>query len=260
MALWRPGGVCFSGVYALMFNVLRGNQLAKVKTELSYFRCDLTSVHTHTPVCLRTFDKKHFMKAIAYYRVSTAKQGRSGLGLEAQQSSVEQFAKPYNYEIINSFTDVETGKKDNRPQLQLAIEACKKNKAILVIAKLDRLSRDLHFITGMMKSKVDFVCVDNPHATKAMLQMMGIFAEMERDMISTRTKEALKAAKARGVQLGKHGKVLAANNKSKAIEGARDMADHIESLRSQGITSVRRLAAELRKHPTQMQRILARLK
>ncbi len=138
---------------------------------------------------------------IAYYRVSTDRQGASGLGLEAQRHTVASFIGLGK--LIAEYTEIESGKRhDNRPQLLAAIEQCRKSKAVLVIAKLDRLARDVHFISGLQKGKVDFVCCDNPHANKTMLQMMAVFAEHEREMISQRTKEALAAAKRRGVKLG----------------------------------------------------------
>jgi DNA invertase Pin-like site-specific DNA recombinase len=199
------------------------------------------------------------MKAIAYYRVSTAQQGLSGLGLEAQQDSVSAYSNG-RYEIIESYTDIESGKRANRPQLLLALEACKKHKATLVIAKLDRLSRDLHFITGIMKNKIDFVCVDNPHANKMTIQILGVMAEYEREQISIRTKAALKAAKARGVKLGVHGQALADNNRIKAQLEAARLQPVIAKLRDSGIVTVKAIAEAMNKHPTQVQRILTRLK
>jgi DNA invertase Pin-like site-specific DNA recombinase len=139
---------------------------------------------------------------IAYYRVSTDKQGKSGHGLEAQRTAVETFAKAHNLPVISDYTEVETGKKNDRPQLNAALKACKKQKARLVIAKLDRLSRKLSFITMLIDSNIDFICCDNPHATKLTLHILGAMGEHERDMISKRTKEALAAAKRRGVVLG----------------------------------------------------------
>jgi DNA invertase Pin-like site-specific DNA recombinase len=139
---------------------------------------------------------------VAYYRVSTDKQGKSGHGLEAQRATVEAFAKSHSWPIVAEFTEVETGKRNDRPQLNAALKACKKQKARLVIAKLDRLSRKLSFITMLIDSNIDFVCCDNPHATKLTLHILGAMGEHERDMISKRTKEALAAAKQRGVVLG----------------------------------------------------------
>jgi DNA invertase Pin-like site-specific DNA recombinase len=139
---------------------------------------------------------------VAYYRVSTDQQGRSGLGLEAQQAAVTSYLNGGSWKLVGEFIEVESGKRSDRPQLALALAACKKRKAKLVIAKLDRLSRNLAFIANLIESGADFVAADNPHANKSMVQMMAVFAEMERDAISKRTKEALQAAKARGVKLG----------------------------------------------------------
>ena len=138
---------------------------------------------------------------VSYYRVSTDKQGQSGLGLDAQREAVARHlgsAVP-----VGEFVEVESGKASaNRPQLLAALELCKRKKAVLVIAKLDRLSRSVHFISGLMESKVEFLACDNPHANKMTVQMLAVFAEHEREQISARTKAALQAAKARGQQLG----------------------------------------------------------
>src|SRR5208283_2946744 len=146
-------------------------------------------------------------KFIAYYRVSTARQGQSGLGLEAQQESVRTFLNGGAWELIDTFTEVETGKgKDAlsmRPELVKALDSAKRNDATLLIAKLDRLSRNLHFITSLMESKVKFVCCDMPDANNLTLHIIGAMAEYEAKRISERTRDALKAAKARGVVLGK---------------------------------------------------------
>lgn len=154
-------------------------------------------------------------KFIAYYRVSTQKQGQSGLGLEAQQQAVMAYLNGGHWELVQEFTEIETGKGadalDRRPQLKAAIDACKKNGATLVIAKLDRLARNVHFISGLIETGVDFVAADMPQANKVMIQMHAVMSEWERDQISARTKAALSAAKARGVVLGAAG---AANLKS----------------------------------------------
>ena len=139
---------------------------------------------------------------VAYYRVSTEKQGRSGLGLEAQSAAVQQHTQRSGGEIIAEFQEVETGKHSDRPQLLAALKMCRQKKAVLLIAKLDRLSRNLAFIANLMESGAEFVACDNPAANKTLLQIMAVFAEHERDAISTRTKEALAARKARGQQLG----------------------------------------------------------
>jgi DNA invertase Pin-like site-specific DNA recombinase len=134
------------------------------------------------------------MEAIAYFRVSTLQQGQSGLGLDAQKELVMGFLG--NTPLLAAFTEVESGKRHkNRPQLLAALELCKKKKATLVIAKLDRLSRNVAFISSLMESGVDFVCCDNPHANRLMLHMLAAFAEHERDMISQRTKAALARVK-----------------------------------------------------------------
>jgi DNA invertase Pin-like site-specific DNA recombinase len=140
---------------------------------------------------------------IAYYRVSTDRQGRSGLGLEAQQATVRGYlgaAAP-----IAEFTEIESGKRNDRPQIKQALALCRKRKARLVIAKLDRLSRNLAFIATLMDSGVEFVAVDNPHATRLTLHILAAVAEHEREMIADRTKAALGAAKARGIRLGRNG-------------------------------------------------------
>ena len=143
------------------------------------------------------------LKFVSYYRVSTDKQGRSGLGLEAQFAAVQQHTQRSGGEIIGSFQEVESGKHSDRPALQNALELCKRKKAVLLIAKLDRLSRNLAFIANLIESGVEFVACDNPTASKTLSQMMAVFAEHERDEISKRTKDALQAAKARGVKLGR---------------------------------------------------------
>jgi DNA invertase Pin-like site-specific DNA recombinase len=138
---------------------------------------------------------------ISYYRVSTDKQGISGLGLEAQKHAVTQFIG--GSALLNEYVEIESGKSHrNRPQLTAAMAECRKRKATLVIAKMDRLSRNVAFISALMDSGVEFVAVDNPHANRLMLHMLAAFAEHEREMISVRTKAALAAAKARGTILG----------------------------------------------------------
>lgn len=145
-------------------------------------------------------------KFVAYYRVSTARQGKSGLGLEAQREAVETYLNGGGWELIGEFTEVETGTGkdalDKRPKLKEAIALAKKTKATLVIAKLDRLARNVHFLTGLMESKVKLVCADMPEANELTLNLMACFAQHEAKRISERTRDALAAAKARGVKLG----------------------------------------------------------
>lgn len=139
---------------------------------------------------------------IAYYRVSTDKQGASGLGMEAQRAAVKAFIGRSD-KLLAEYKEIESGKQhDNRPQLLAALTECKKRKATLVIAKLDRLSRNVKFISTLMDGDVDLVCCDMPQATRLTLHIMAAMAEHEREMISTRTKAALAAAKKRGVRLG----------------------------------------------------------
>jgi len=142
------------------------------------------------------------MQFVAYYRVSTAKQGRSGLGLEAQQDSVGNYVDHRGGELLEQFIEVESGKRDDRPELGRALRRCLLTGSTLVIAKLDRLSRDVAFIANLQKSKVEFVCVDMPEANTLTIGMMSVLAQYERELISERTKAGLAAAKRRGTVLG----------------------------------------------------------
>jgi DNA invertase Pin-like site-specific DNA recombinase len=189
-------------------------------------------------------------KFIAYYRVSTDKQGKSGLGLEAQRQAVENYLNGGSWKLIAEFTEVESGKNSERPELRAAQAACKKHKARLVIAKLDRLSRNVAFIANLLEAGTDFVAADNPHANKSMLQMMAVFAEMERDAISKRTKEALAAAKARGVKLGnpRLADAIEATNKARqeaADAFAANVLPIIRQIQKSGVSSLRGVAKAL---------------
>ncbi len=155
-------------------------------------------------------------KYIVYVRVSTNKQGSSGLGLQSQHDAVSSFFASRQHEIVSTYTEVESGKRSDRPELLKALEECKRRKAVLVIAKLDRLARNVHFISGLMESNVDFVCCDNPTANRLMLHMLAAFAEHEREIIGQRTKAALAVAKAKGIELGVNGKLLAKQNRELA--------------------------------------------
>jgi DNA invertase Pin-like site-specific DNA recombinase len=141
-------------------------------------------------------------KYVAYYRVSTQKQGASGFGLEGQQAAVKSFVG--SNVLVSEFTEIETGKNDNRKELEKAIAAAKKNKAILVIAKLDRLSRNAFFVMKLQSEKVAFVCCDNPHANELTIGILAVIAQDEAKRISERTKAALTAKKARLVAEGKN--------------------------------------------------------
>jgi DNA invertase Pin-like site-specific DNA recombinase len=173
--------------------------------------------------------------AIAYIRVSTQKQGKSGLGLEAQQALIQRFADQEGIQIVQSFTEVQSGKDDDerRPELKAALEVARKAKAPIVVAKLDRLSRDVHFISGLMKHKVAFVVAELGADTDPfMLHLYAALAEKERAMISQRTKDALASAKARGKQLGglrDYGREA----KAAAVERAKALAPLFDELAGQ---------------------------
>ena len=142
------------------------------------------------------------MQIVSYLRVSTARQGASGLGLEAQRAAVQGFAAAGGHTIVAELLEVESGGKADRPQLAAALATCRLHRATLVIAKLDRLARNVAFIANLMDGGVEFVACDMPHANRLTLHLLAAIAEHEREMISQRTKAALAAAKARGVRLG----------------------------------------------------------
>lgn len=142
------------------------------------------------------------MLIVSYLRVSTAKQGASGLGLEAQRAAVAEFARAGGHKLLTEFVEVESGGKAARPQLAAALTSCRLHRATLVIAKLDRLARNVAFIANLMDGGVEFVACDIPHANRLTLHLLAAIAEHEREMISQRTRAALQAAKARGVRLG----------------------------------------------------------
>jgi DNA invertase Pin-like site-specific DNA recombinase len=141
-------------------------------------------------------------KIVAYYRVSTKKQGKSGLGLEGQQTTVAEYVRQHAGNLIAEYVEVETGKSKDRPKLQKAIAHAKRSKATLVVAKLDRLARNVAFTSALMESSIDFVACDNPHANRFTIHILAAVAEHEAEQISQRTKAALAAAKRRGVKLG----------------------------------------------------------
>lgn len=209
---------------------------------------------------------------IAYYRVSTNRQGQSGLGLDAQKEAVTRYLNGGEWEIIEEYTEIESGKNNNRPQLHAALAACKKHHATLIIAKLDRLARNVFFISGLMESGIEFIAVDNPNANRLMLHMLAAFAEHEREQISQRTKDALAAARERGVELGKNGKNLAAQNKEAAIQFIQAIRPQISSIRADGYHTSTSITNELNKrqiptftggstrwHQSQVYRLLKRM-
>lgn len=168
---------------------------------------------------------------ICYYRVSTTKQGRSGLGLEAQRKSVADYLNGGDWNIIEEFTEIESGKKNQRPKLQEAIELCKATGSTLIVAKIDRLTRDAAFLLNLKDAGVDFVAADMPDANRLTVGIMALIAEQEREAISKRTKDALAAAKARGVVLGAYSK----SDKTKYVggKGTKETALSASQARSQ---------------------------
>lgn len=193
---------------------------------------------------------------VTYFRVSTVKQGLSGLGLEAQQMAVYGFLKGSATVLAGEFTEVETGTRRDRPQLAAALAVCRQRRASLVIAKLDRLARNVAFISALLESRVRFVAVDMPDADTAFLQMTAVFAELEARKISERTKAALAAAKARGTKLGwshpsQQGRQReastrgAAANRSAACQFAANVAPVVESIRAAGAITLADIAQAL---------------
>lgn len=183
--------------------------------------------------------------AVAYYRVSTDRQGESGLGLEAQKESVLQFIKSRKIKLLKEFTEVESGKKNKRPVLSEALLFCSKNKVLLIIAKLDRLGRNVAFISSLMENRVKFIAVDNPEANHLVLHIMAAFAQYEREQISIRTKDALQAAKKRGVMLGVNGKALGERNKQRSEDLAASYVPLIKELKRKGFDTIQAITAEL---------------
>ena len=194
-------------------------------------------------------------RAVAYYRVSTSKQGASGLGIEAQRAAIARFAEAEGFEIIAEHVEVETGKGadalDRRPVLAAALTEARKAKVPVLVAKLDRLSRDVHFISGLMAQRVPFIVAElGLDADPFMLHLFAALSEKERALISARTRDALAAAKARGVKLGSPAIEKArassiATNQANADAHAARVLPVIEAIRKTGAASLRAIAAEL---------------
>jgi DNA invertase Pin-like site-specific DNA recombinase len=194
-------------------------------------------------------------QAVAYYRVSTAGQGRSGLGLEAQREAVRRFAEAEGFELLDAHTEIETGKGadalERRPVLAKALTQARRAKCAVLVAKLDRLSRDVHFISGLMSHRVPFIVADlGADADPFMLHLYAALAEKERALISARTKAALAAKKAQGVKLGNpraaEAAVLAhAANRAAADRHAANVLPIIRDIQAAGVTTLRAIAAAL---------------
>jgi DNA invertase Pin-like site-specific DNA recombinase len=221
-------------------------------------------------------------RVVAYYRVSTEAQGRSGLGLEAQQQAVTSLCQQRGWEMIAEFTEVESGKRNDRPQLTAALKRAKVTGARLVIAKLDRLSRNVAFLAALQESGAKFTAADMPEADEFTVHILAAVAQRERKLISERTRAALGAAKARGVKLGNPngaaaikragrgtGAALEAVRKG-AADRAADYAETIADVRASGATSLPAIARELNErgivtprggkwHPSSVRNLLARL-
>ena len=182
----------------------------------------------------------HTKQFVAYYRVSTQMQGRSGLGLEAQRDAVARYLRSINGELIGEFTEVESGRKDSRPELENALRFAEKMNVTLLIAKLDRLARSVAFITKLMDGKVPFVSVDMPDANRMMLQISAVFAEHEARMISERTKVAIASKRARGDKWGTNDA-----SAQRASDFAKSLHETIKTLNDNGITKPQAIANAL---------------
>jgi DNA invertase Pin-like site-specific DNA recombinase len=221
-------------------------------------------------------------KYVAYYRVSTSKQGKSGLGLEAQRETVAQHLRTVPSKLVSEFTEVESGKRIDRPELAQALATCRRHGATLIVAKLDRLARNVEFTARLMNSGVEFVCCDNPHANRLTIHILAAMAEYEREQISHRTKAGLAAAKARGVNLGTKsnltnearakGIMAASEARSRfADERAKDLENVIGEIKRDGCSTDYAIAAALndrreptlsgrgRWHPSTVSRLVKRL-
>lgn len=193
---------------------------------------------------------------VAYVRVSTDRQGKSGLGLEAQRALIASFAQANGFELIEEFEEIQTGKGadalERRPQLAAALAAARKRRCAVIVAKLDRLSRDVAFISGLMAQRVPFLVAELGEGVDPfVLHLYAALAEKERALISARTKAALGSLKAKGVQLGNRTNLAvasakgAATNKREAQIFAENVQPIIASIKASGITSLRGIAAEL---------------
>src|ERR1044072_4027084 len=196
-------------------------------------------------------------RVVAYYRVSTEAQGRSGLGLQAQREAIEGLCRQRDWQIIAEFTEIESGKRDDRPELGAALKRAKVTGARLVIAKLDRLSRNVAFLASLQESGVKFTAADMPEADEFTVHILAAVAQRDRKLISERTKAALAAAKARGAKLGNPNGASALRRAGKGTRAALHAVRHnakvraveyfdiVEVVRGGGATSCAAIATEL---------------
>ena len=217
---------------------------------------------------------------VSYLRVSTGGQAQSGLGLEAQRNAVVEFIRATGSVVIGEFVEVESGRKVDRPQLASALSACRVHKAMLLVAKIDRLSRNAHFLLGLKESGVEFVCCDMPSANRLTVGIMAMVAEEEARLISVRTRLALQAARARGVRLGTPNLTPSARREGakwsariradRAIRRAKDLSGELTKLSERGISRPGEITSELNRlripasrggkwSTTQVVRLLSRL-
>ncbi|RYZ74637.1 MAG: recombinase family protein [Proteobacteria bacterium] len=193
---------------------------------------------------------------VSYHLVSTQKQGRSGLGLDAQKKAVSEYINGGEGELLGEFVEIESGRRKDRPQLRAALDMCRRKRATLVIAKLDRLARNVAFVATLLEGRIKFVCCDMPEADSTMLQIHSAIAEREAIKISERTKSALAAAKARGRLLGWSmpsrigeqriaAQLGAASNQEQARQFAQNVFPIIESIRAAGLRSLGSIADAL---------------
>ncbi len=177
--------------------------------------------------------------------MSTQRQGHSGLGIEAQRAAVDQFLRHRGGVLLQEYVEIESGSRKARPVLVQSIALSRKHEATLLIAKLDRLARNVAFVSSLMESGVEFVAVDAPYANKLMIHILAAFAEHERTLISERTKGALAAAKARGVALGTNGACLAAQHRREAVSFAETLRSAVAGAREAGARTLCDIATYL---------------
>lgn len=182
---------------------------------------------------------------ISYIRVSDQKQEKSGLGLSAQRQTITDYLASHGGELIEEVQEVQSGGRDNRPELKRALDMCRKHGAVLLLPKLDRLSRRVSFVSRLMESNIKFVVADMPQASNFMLHIYSAVAEEEKRMIGERTKRALAAAKARGTKLGTYGATLAKYNQNAALTFSVSLRDIINDIRASGYRTTRAVCDEL---------------